>query len=183
MTVQSTQLLHLAEEALDIAEDKGFTTDNNSIFWNAKFKQIKNVLDPTDDGDAVTLGYLTHNHDSITAALISTIEKKIDEANKSADTSTKSAKEADKSAKAAAKSAEEAAESAERANTWDPINYYSKAEIDAKVPTKTSQLTNDSEFALTSDIPTKTSQLTNDSGFAVIRNGHLVINGSELWIE
>lgn len=33
------------------------------------------------------------------------------------------------------------------------------------------------------DLPTKTSQLTNDSGFAVIRNGHLSINGSELWIE
>lgn len=32
-------------------------------------------------------------------------------------------------------------------------------------------------------IPTKTSQLTNDSGFAVISNGHLVINGSELWVE
>ena len=51
------------------------------------------------------------------------------------------------------------------------------------IPTKTSQLTNDSDFAKTSDIPTKTSQLTNDSGFAVISNGHLVINGSELWIE
>lgn len=37
--------------------------------------------------------------------------------------------------------------------------------------------------AVTSDLPTKTSQLTNDSGFAVISNGHLVINGSELWIE
>ena len=33
------------------------------------------------------------------------------------------------------------------------------------VPTKTSDLTNDSNFAATSDIPTKTSQLTNDSGF------------------
>lgn len=32
-------------------------------------------------------------------------------------------------------------------------------------------------------IPTKVSQLTNDSGFATISNGHLVINGSELWIE
>ena len=33
------------------------------------------------------------------------------------------------------------------------------------VPTKTSELTNDSNFATTSDIPTKTSQLQNDSGF------------------
>lgn len=38
------------------------------------------------------------------------------------------------------------------------------------------------DFVRTS-VPTKTSQLTNDSGFAVIINGHLVINGSELWIE
>lgn len=34
------------------------------------------------------------------------------------------------------------------------------------IPTKTSQLTNDSNFATTSQIPTKTSQLTNDSNFA-----------------
>lgn len=40
-----------------------------------------------------------------------------------------------------------------------------------------------SSYALKADLPTKTSQLTNDSGFAVISNGHLVINGSELWIE
>lgn len=33
------------------------------------------------------------------------------------------------------------------------------------IPTKTSQLTNDSGFANASDIPTKTSQLTNDSNF------------------
>lgn len=37
--------------------------------------------------------------------------------------------------------------------------------------------------AFINDLPTKTSQLTNDSGFAVISNGHFVINGSELWIE
>ena len=40
-----------------------------------------------------------------------------------------------------------------------------------------------SAYALKTAIPTKTSQLTNDSGFAVISNGHLSINGSELWIE
>ena len=38
-------------------------------------------------------------------------------------------------------------------------------------------------YALKTDLPTKTSQLTNDSGYAVISNGHLVINGSELWLE
>ena len=34
--------------------------------------------------------------------------------------------------------------------------------VDISVPTKTSQLTNDSHFITSSDIPTKTSQLTND---------------------
>lgn len=37
--------------------------------------------------------------------------------------------------------------------------------VTIEVPTKTSDLQNDSNFATTSDIPTKTSQLTNDSGF------------------
>ena len=37
--------------------------------------------------------------------------------------------------------------------------------VNIDVPTKTSQLENDSNFASTSDIPTKTSQLTNDSSF------------------
>ena len=35
----------------------------------------------------------------------------------------------------------------------------------ADIPTKTSQLTNDSNFAVTADIPTKTSDLQNDSGY------------------
>lgn len=42
------------------------------------------------------------------------------------------------------------------------LNGYAKS---SDVPTKTSQLTNDSGFVNASDIPTKTSQLTNDSGF------------------
>lgn len=37
--------------------------------------------------------------------------------------------------------------------------------VDVPVPTKTSQLSNDSNFAIKSDIPKKTSQLTNDSGY------------------
>lgn len=39
------------------------------------------------------------------------------------------------------------------------------------------------DYALKTELPTKTSQLTNDSGFAVISDGHLVINGSEVWVE
>lgn len=46
--------------------------------------------------------------------------------------------------------------------TQDDLTGYAKA---SDVPTKTSQLTNDSGFAKASDVPTKTSQLTNDSNF------------------
>ena len=42
------------------------------------------------------------------------------------------------------------------------LNGYAKS---SDIPTKTSQLTNDSGFANASDVPTKTSQLTNDSNF------------------
>ena len=44
---------------------------------------------------------------------------------------------------------------------WANIKSY----ISSKVPTKTSQLQNDSNYATTSQLPSKTSQLTNDSDF------------------
>ena len=55
-------------------------------------------------------------------------------------------------------------EATTRANAVNALenNKANKSEI----PTKTSQLTNDSSFATTSQIPTKTSELTNDSSFA-----------------
>lgn len=65
MTVQSTQLLHLAEETSDLAQDGGLSKDTTDNVWDAKFNKIKNLLDPTDPGDAVTLGYITKNQDSL----------------------------------------------------------------------------------------------------------------------
>lgn len=50
--------------------------------------------------------------------------------------------------------------------------------INAYVPTKTSELTNDSNFATTADIPTKTSQLTNDSGFITQAEPKTITNAS-----
>lgn len=44
---------------------------------------------------------------------------------------------------------------------WANIKSY----ISSKIPTKTSQLQNDSSYATTSQLPSKTSQLTNDSDF------------------
>lgn len=72
MTVQSTQLLHLAEETSDLAQDGGLSKDTTDNVWDAKFNKIKNLLDPTDPGDAVTLSYITKNQDSLLNQLKST---------------------------------------------------------------------------------------------------------------
>ncbi len=52
--------------------------------------------------------------------------------------------------------------------TQNELSGYAKS---SDVPTKTSQLTNDSGFAKASDVPTKTSQLINDSGFITENQG------------
>lgn len=72
MTVQSTQLLHLAEETSDLAQDGGLSKDTTDNVWDAKFNKIKNLLDPTDPGDVVTLNYITKNQDSLLTQLRNT---------------------------------------------------------------------------------------------------------------
>lgn len=74
LSLQEVQLLHLAEEALDIAQDKGLTTDDNDGVWDARYNKIKNLLEPTEAGDAVNLGYITKNQDSLLNKLNSTGE-------------------------------------------------------------------------------------------------------------
>lgn len=365
MTVQSTQLLHLAEETSDLAQDGGLSKDTTDNVWDAKFNKIKNLLDPTDPGDAVTLNYITKNQDSLltqlrntgaaqNSSIVSTGDSqnarlnatgdnqntrlnttgdtqdkrlndlgqkyvdlmttlkdtattKATEAGNSAELSKKwavsssspdgvsgnkssktwaeeaktsasnsaasasasqssasasatsatnsansasaskqSATASASSASASASSASNAATSATNAKTsetkaassaaaaaqsaidaakFDPSSYYLKEEVDNRIaniwavpPQAWSGLEDEnavrngslivydaagspwlleygflqylinnnldlSAYALKTAIPTKTSQLTNDSGFAVISNGHLSINGSELWIE
>lgn len=350
MTVQSTQLLHLAEETSDLAQDGGLSKDGTDNIWDARYNKIKNLLDPTEPGDAVTLSYITKNQNSLLnqlkntgaaqnisivstgdaqnarltatgdeqntrltstgdtqnkrltdtgdsyvstmTTLKNTATDKVTEAtnqaalakkwavadtspdgatdSKSAKTWAENAKEsasssassASASASSAAASQTSASSSASSASTasqkasaastsatnaktsetkaaasaaaaaksaidaakFDPSSYYLKSEVDRKIeavwdePLNWDQLetqtavkdgrlivydtagtpwllnysflryliNNDldlSAYALKTAIPTKTSQLTNDSGFAAISNGHLVINGSELWIE
>lgn len=72
LSLQEVQLLHLAEEALDMAQDKGLTTDDNDGVWDARYNKIKNLLEPTEAGDAVNLGYITKNQDSLLNKLNST---------------------------------------------------------------------------------------------------------------
>lgn len=364
MTVQSTQLLHLAEETSDLAQEGGLSKDGTDNIWDARYNKIKNLLDPTEPGDAVNLNYITKNQNSLltqlrntgaaqnasivstgdaqnarltatgdmqntrltstgdtqnkrltdtgdsyvatmttlkntatdkateatnqaalakkwavsdtspdgatdskssktwaesskasastsassasasassatasqtsatnSAASASTASQKASAASSSASASATSAANASTSATNAktsetnaAKSAAAAAQSAIDAAKFDPSSYYSKSEVDNKIgavwdePLNWDELEDQtavkegrlivydtygnpwllaygflqylinnaldlSAYALKTAIPTKTSQLTNDSGFAVISNGHLVINGSELWIE
>jgi hypothetical protein len=52
----SIQLLHVAEEQSDRLYLSGIFADADG--WEARGKRIKNLLSPSDEGDAVTLGYL-----------------------------------------------------------------------------------------------------------------------------
>lgn len=120
-------------------------------------------------------------------------------ASSSASNAATSASNAKMSETKAASSAAAAAQSAIDAAKFDPSSYYTKtetytrAEVDNKISnidlsqyattTYVRTAISSARASIEAKIPTKTSQLTNDSGFAVISNGHLVINGSELWIE
>lgn len=120
-------------------------------------------------------------------------------ASSSASNASTSATNAKTSETNAANSAAAAAQSAIDAAKFDPSSYYTKtetytrAEVDNKISnidlsqyattTYVRTAISSARASIEAKIPTKTSQLTNDSGFAVISNGHLSINGSELWIE
>lgn len=157
---------------------------------------------------------------SSNSASVST-QKATDAAN-SASAAASSASKAASSATAAkasetnaASSASAAAASADRAATFDPTSYYTKdhvytkTEVDAKIPTRTSQLTNDSNYIQYTDVKSleighyldlHTSNnfdvdytfrvdgegkmcRSNGAYIQILYSGHLSINGSELWIE
>lgn len=80
----------------------------------------------------------------------------------SASAASTSASNAKVSETNAAKSASAAAQSAKEAATFEPTNYYSKVEVDAKIPTKVSQLSNDANYTSKADV---------DEMFAHIESG------------
>ena len=124
---------------------------------------------------------------SASAASTSAGNAKTSETNASA-----SASNAANSAKAAKSSADRAA-TFDPSSYYTKTETYTRTEVDNKISTiDLSQYAtttyvhaaiSSARTSIEANIPTKTSQLTNDSGFAVISNGHLVINESELWIE
>lgn len=69
MSIQEVQLLHLAEETADKVFDSGMSTSpTNPNVWDGQYKRITDLLDPQEDGDAVTLRYVNDKqHGLITA--------------------------------------------------------------------------------------------------------------------
>lgn len=66
LSLQEVQLLHLAEETADRVFDSGMSTAyDNPNCWDGQYKRIINALDPIEDGDVVTLRYITANQDSL----------------------------------------------------------------------------------------------------------------------
>lgn len=70
MSLQEVQLLHLAEETADKVFDTGMSTaPTNTNVWDGQYKRITNLLDPQEDGDAVTLRYVNDKQHGLLNAL------------------------------------------------------------------------------------------------------------------
>lgn len=70
LSLQEVQLLHLAEETADKVFDTGMSTSpTNTNVWDGQYKRITNLLDPQEDGDAVTLRYVNDKQHSLLSAL------------------------------------------------------------------------------------------------------------------
>lgn len=82
MSLQEIQLLHIVEEALGTLEDNVFSlSETESDAWDARFRRIINLLDPQEDGDAVTLRFLKANQSSYINELKDAAQKLLDQIN------------------------------------------------------------------------------------------------------
>lgn len=87
LSLQEIQLLHLAEETLDRVQEGGLSTDpQESDVWDARFKRMKNLLDPKEDGDAVTLRYANNSRDGIIASINNTGDTQVNRVTTTGDT-------------------------------------------------------------------------------------------------
>lgn len=90
LSLQEVQLLHLSEETLDRVQEGGLATDpNNSDVWDARFKRMKNLLDPKDDGDAMTLRYAKNTTNGMITNITNTGDAQVKRVTTTGDTQTK----------------------------------------------------------------------------------------------
>lgn len=70
LSLQEVQLLHLAEETADKVFDSGMSTaPTNTNVWDGQYKRLTDLLDPQEDGDAVTLRYINDKQHGLITAL------------------------------------------------------------------------------------------------------------------
>ena len=204
--LEATNSADLAKKwAVSTSNPDGATDSKSSKTWAEEAKTAASnaaaSASASQSSAETAASYLVNASSSANAAKQSALlsANNASAAASSASNASTSATNAKTSETNAANSAKAAAQSAIDAAKFDPSSYYTKTETYTKteVDNKISNI-DLSQYATTTyvrtaissarasieaNIPTKTSQLTNDSGFAVISNGHLVINGSELWIE
>ena len=90
LSLQEVQLLHLSEETLDRVQEGGLSTDpNDSDAWDARFKRMKNLLDPKDDGDAMTLRYAKNTTNGMITNITNTGETQVVRVTTTGDAQTK----------------------------------------------------------------------------------------------
>lgn len=184
--------------AVSATSPDGATHSNSSKTWAEEAKVYAYNAEAS-AGSSADSATASQNSASSSASSASVATHKATAASSSATAAASSAANASTSASNAktsetnaAKSAAAAAQSAIDAAKFDPSSYYTKTEtytrveVDNKIAAipKPDMSNYYTKSEVDAKIPTKTSQLTNDRGFAVINSsGHLVINGSELWIE
>lgn len=151
------QAFHIAEEGRDAINDAIIGDKEGN--WDAKGHRIINVGTPIKDNDAVNLEYYKKDVEGVHQARLNA-EKARDAAKVSADRAESEADRAESEVDRAKSEADRAKGYAEQASAgqvqadWSQTDSTQKDYIKNKptIPTKTSHLTNDSGFLISSDI-------------------------------
>ena len=113
MNLFNTQLLHVNEENVDRLADSGIQEDKLDNRWDAREKPIKNLKAPTEDTEAVNLGFLKSTQESY----LNASQAKVNEATTQAQLATNQANNAKEYARQAKASADAASMSQVQAST------------------------------------------------------------------
>ena len=113
MNLFNTQLLHVNEENVDRLADSGIQEDKLDNRWDAREKPIKNLKAPTEDTEAVNLGFLKKTQESY----LNASQAKVNEATTQAQLATNQANNAKEYARQAKASADAASMSQVQTST------------------------------------------------------------------